>query len=67
MPNIKLNLPADLAAVIDAAASNHGRSRVAEILVALSRRYKVPVELPKRGRPWPRKEVAEREPLSRTE
>jgi len=67
MPVIKLNLPADLAAAIDAAAGANSRSRVAEILVALSRKYKVPVELPKRGRPWPRKEVAEREPLSRTE
>lgn len=57
MPTIKLNLPPDLAAAIDAAAGEHGRSRVAEILLALSKRYKVPVELPKRGRPWVRKEA----------
>lgn len=57
VPNIKLPLPADLAAAIDAAAGANGRSRVAEILVALSKRYKVPVELPKRGRPWPRKDA----------
>jgi len=55
MPNIKLNLPADLASAIDADAGANSRSRVAEILVALSKRYKVVVELPKRGRPWPKK------------
>ena len=57
MPTIKLNLPADLAAAIDAAAKSGKvkRSRVAEILTTLAKKYGVPVELPKRGRPWARK------------